>query len=195
MTEKSQPLGRILLKDVRVAFAQGLFEATVVGTDPTAKPRYGASFLLPPDHPQMEEVKAKIEAIALDKWKAKGKVMLAAIEKKDKTCLHDGDDKPNYDGYPGNMYITAAAQEGTPPSIINPDRTPWKKGDKKIYSGCRVNASIEIWAMDNQFGQRVNATLRGVQFYRDGDSFSAASAASSDEFEEVTDGNDAADFG
>lgn len=195
MTEKSQPLGRLLLKDVRVAFAQGLFEASVVGTDPNAKPRYGASFLVPPDHPQMKEIEEKIEAVTLDKWKAKGAAMLTALKKKDKTCLHDGDDKANYDGYPGNLYITAASQESAPPTILNPDRTPWKKGDKKIYSGCRVNVSMELWAQDNSFGQRVNATVRGVQFYRDGDSFSAATAASSDEFEEVTDGNDAADFG
>lgn len=193
---KAQPIGRILLKDVRVAFATGLFEATVVGTDPTAKPRFGASFLLPHDHPQMAEIEKKIEAVAREKWKDKAPAMLAALKKKDKTCVHDGDDKPNYDGYAGNLYITAAAQESTPPAILNQDRSVFdpKKGHKRLYSGARVNASLEIWAQDNSFGQRINATVRGVQFYRDADSFSAASAASSDEFEEVTDGNDAEDF-
>ena len=193
---KPQPIGRMLLKDVRIAFAQGIFEASVVGTDPTAKPRFGASFLVPPDHPQLKEIEAKIKAVAEEKWKAKAGPMLAAIQKKDRTCLHDGDDKPQYDGYAGNMYVTANAQESTPPTVLNQDRTMFeaKKGHKRIYSGARVNANIEIWAQDNAFGQRVNATLRGVQFYRDADSFSAASAAAGSEFEEVTDGNDAEDF-
>lgn len=193
---KAQPIGRILVKDIRVAFAQGLFEASVVGTDPNGKPRFGASFLLPADHPQMAEIEKKIDAVAREKWKDKATAILGAIKKKDRTCVHDGDDKPSYDGYAGNLYITAAAQESTPPTILNQDKSVFdaKKGHKRIYSGARVNASLEIWAQDNSFGQRVNATVRGVQFYRDADSFSAASAASSDEFEEVTDGNDAEDF-
>ncbi len=196
MTEKTvaQPVGRILLKNVRGAFVQGIFEPQKV--DDTSKPRYGCSFLLPPDHPQMAEVKAKMKAVAVEKWKAKADAMLATLEKKDKTALHDGNDKPNYDGYPGNFYISAASQEANPPTVLNQDRTPFdaKKGHKRIYSGCFVNASIEFWAQDNAFGQRVNATLRGVQFLKDGDSFSAASAASSDEFDDVADGADAAEF-
>lgn len=195
-TQAPQPTGRMMLKNVRVAFASGIFEASTVGSDPNSKPRYGCSFLIPPDHPQLAELRAKIKAVADEKWKAKAGAMLTAIEKKDRTPLHDGNDKPNYDGYAGNLYLSAASQEGNPPTVLNADRTPFdaKKGNKRIYSGCYVNASVEIWAQDNAFGQRVNCTLRGVQFYKDGDSFSAASAASSDEFEDVADGADAAEF-
>lgn len=196
MTEKTiaQPAGRILLKNVRVAFAQGIFEPQKV--DESSKPRYGCSFLLTPDHPQLADVKSKMRAVAVEKWKGKADAQMAALEKKDKTALHDGNDKPNYDGYPGNFYISAAAQETNAPTVVNQDKTPFdaRKGHKRIYSGCYVNASIEFWAQDNQFGQRVNATLRGVQFLKDGDSFSAASAASSDEFEDVADGADASEF-
>lgn len=194
MTTITQPPGRILLKNVRVAFATGIFEPQKV--DEGSKPRYGASFLLTPDHPQLAEVKSKMRAVATDKWKGKADAMMSTLEKKDKTALHDGNDKANYDGYPGNFYISAAAQEGNPPTVVNQDKTPFdaRKGHKRIYSGCYVNASIEFWAQDNQFGQRVNATLRGVQFLKDGDSFSAASAASSDEFEDVADGADASEF-
>lgn len=198
MTEKTVhlPAGRILLKNVRVAFAHGLFEASTVGSDPNSKPRFGCSFLLPPDHPQMEEIRAKMKAVAEEKWKNKAAEKLAFLEKKDKTALHDGNDKSGYDGYAGNFYLSVAAQASNPPSLVNQDRTPYVegKGMKKIYSGCFVNASVELWAQANTFGERINCTVRGVQFLRDGDSFSAASAASSDEFESVADGSDASEF-
>lgn len=189
---------KIRLNNVRIAFAQGIFEAQVVGADPTAKPRYGASFLMPPDHPQVKDVEAIIEYVAAQKWPdpKKRDAIMKAIRAKDMTCLHDGDTKTQYDGYEGNLFITAAAQEGTPPTIYNADRTVYdqKKGHQRIYSGCYVNAVITIWAQDNSFGKRINASLGGVQFRKDGDSFSAAAPAKSDDFEEVTDGNDADDF-
>lgn len=191
------PAGRMLLKNARVAFAQGIFEASTVGSDPNSKPRYNCSLLIPPDHPQRKEAEEKMRAVAVDKWKDKAGEMLAYFAKKDKLAIHDGNDKPNYDGFPGNLYISAAAQESNPPTVLTVDRQPFdaKKGHKRIYSGCYVNASIEFWAQDNSFGQRVNCTLRGVQFFRDGDSFSAATPAQSDEFEDVTEGASASDFG
>lgn len=184
----------MMLKNVRVAFANGIFTPETVAGE--GKPRYGCSFLLDPNHPQLAEIRAKMLAVANEKWKAKAAGIYATLEKKDKLALHDGNDKPNYDGYPGNFYLSAAAQETAKPTVLNPDRTPFIEGSgqKRIYSGCFVNASIELWAQDNQYGQRVNATLRGVQFLRDGDSFSAARPADSDEFEDVADGADAGDF-
>lgn len=196
MNQTTQPLGKIRLNNVRIAFAQGIFEASTVGADPSAKPRFGASFLMPTDHPQLDALNKLIEQVAREKWKDKAPAMLKAIKAQDKSCIHDGDLKPQYDGYPGNMYVTAAAQEGTPPSILNADRTPYdqKKGHQRIYSGCYVNVVITVWAQDNNFGKRINASLGGVQFFKNGDSFSAATAASSDDFEEVTEGADADDF-
>lgn len=187
---------KIRLNKVRIAFAQGIFEASVVGTDPNAKPRFGASFLLEPDHPQLKDVEAIIDYVAKEKWRDKAAAIMKGIKAQDKTCLHDGDTKSQYDGYAGNMFITAAAQEGTPPTIYNQDRTLYdqKKGHQRIYSGCYVNAVITIWAQDNGFGKRINASLGGVQFCKDGDSFSAAAPASSNDFEEVTDGAGADDF-
>ena len=184
----------MMLKNVRIAFAQGVHEPQKVDDDAT--PRYGASFLLDPKHPQLAEIHAKMKAVAEEKWKSKADGVYAVLEKKDKLALHDGNDKPNYDGYPGNFYLSAAAQATNPPTLLNQDKTLFdpKKGHARIYSGCFVNVSIELWPQDNKYGQRINATLRGVQFYKDGDSFSAASAASSDEFEDVADGADAAEF-
>jgi hypothetical protein len=65
-----------------------------------------------------------------------------------------------------------------------------------IYSGCFVNAQIDIWAQDNGFGKRINCTLAGVQFAADGDAFGGGRPASADDFDDLGDlgGADADDF-
>jgi len=185
------PLGRILLKNARLSFP-ALFEPTTVAGE--GKPRYGAALLLGADHPQLAEINAKIEAVAKDKWKDKAATVLAGLRKTDKVALHDGDTKPQYDGFPGNYFLSANSQENAPPTVIDRDRTPLTMKSGRPYAGCYVNASLEFWAQDNQYGKRVNCTLRGVQFYADGDSFSAGRPADADEFDEVTEGASADDF-
>ena len=187
----NQPIGRILLKDVRLAFPN-LFEPTTVNGE--GKPRYSATLIIPADHPQLAEIRAKQEAVAKDKWRDKAAAILRGLEKQDKIALHDGDTKTKYDGFPGNFFISAAAQENAAPTVIDRDRSPLSSKSGRPYPGCYVNASIELWVQDNAYGQRVNAQLRGIQFYRDGDSFSAGRPADADEFEDVAEGAEAEDF-
>jgi hypothetical protein len=187
----NQPAGRILLNNVRLAFPN-LFEPTTVAGE--GKPRYGAALLIPLEHPQLAAVKARIDAIAKDKWKDKAAAVLSGLYKTDKVALHDGDTKPQYDGFAGVMFVSANSQENAPPTVVDQARNPLGSKSGKPYAGCYVNASLEFWAQDNQYGKRINCTLRGVQFYKDGDSFSAGRPADADEFEEVTDGADAGDF-
>lgn len=191
MTTAAKPIGRILLKNVRLAFPN-LFEPTTVAGE--GKPRYSATLVLGPDHPQLAEIQAAQTAVAQAKWGAKAAAIVKGLEKQDKLALHDGDTKSKYDGFPGNFFISASAQENAAPTVIDRDRTPLSARSGRPYAGCFVNASIELWAQDNNYGQRVNAQLRGVQFYADGDSFSAGRPADAEEFEEVTDGAGADDF-
>jgi len=188
---QTQPIGRILLKNVRLAFPN-LFEPTTVAGE--GKPRFSATLLIPADHPQIEEIKAAQLSIAQAKWGAKAAAIVKGLDKQDKLALHDGDTKSKYDGFPGNFFISAAAQENAAPTVIDRDRSPLSERSGRPYAGCFVNASIELWAQDNNYGQRVNAQLRGIQFYQDGDSFSAGRPAQADEFEEVTEGAGADDF-
>lgn len=191
MATQNQPIGRLLLKDVRLAFPH-LFEPTTVAGE--GKPRYSATLIIPADHPQLAEIRAKQEAVAKDKWRDKAAAMVKGLDKQDKLALHDGDTKVKYDGFPGNFFISAAAQENAAPTVIDRDRSPLSAKSGRPYPGCYVNASIEFWAQDNNYGQRINAQLRGIQFLRDGDSFSAGRPADADEFEEVTEGAGADDF-
>jgi hypothetical protein len=126
---------------------------------------------------------AEVDAV---RWSQVAKV-LKEQEKQDKMAVHDGDTKSKYDGFPGNYFISAAAQENAAPTVIDRDRAPLSAKSGRPYAGCFVNASIEFWSQDNSYGQRINAQLRGIQFYADGDSFSAGRPADADEFEEVTD--------
>ena len=41
--------------------------------------------------------------------------------------------------------------------------------------------------MDNQYGKRINATLRGVQFVSDGEPFAGGQPADADEFDILED--------
>jgi hypothetical protein len=116
MTNIAQPIGRMLLKNVRLAFPN-LFESTTVAGE--GKPRYSAMLIVPNDHPQLAEIKQKMQAVAKEKWAAKAVEVYKALEKSDKLALHDGDTKAQYDGVAGNLFISAAAQESARPTVID----------------------------------------------------------------------------
>jgi Protein of unknown function (DUF2815) len=180
---------KVLLKNVRLAFP-ALFEAkAIAGSD---KAKFSAAFLLPPGHPSMADMRAAIAAVSKDKWAAKAAVNLKAIETANKTCLHDGNTKADYDGYADNFFVNASSDAR--PMVLHADKTPLTAKDGKPYAGCYVNATVDVWAMDNTYGKRVNATLLGVQFARDGDSFAAGAVGSEDDFDDVASGADASDL-
>ena len=181
---------KIQLKNVRAAFLNALFEAKTVNGE--GKPAFSATFLLDPADPQVKTVNAAIEAVAKEKWGTKAEAVLKQMRAQDKLCLHDGDLKANYDGFPGNLYISS--RSSTRPLVIDADKSPLTEADGRPYSGCYVNASLELWAQDNNYGKRINAQLRGVQFYKDGDAFAGGGAASEDEFDDVTEGATADDL-
>jgi len=180
---------KVKLTNVRLAFPV-LFEAKTVNGE--GKPAFSASFLLDPADPQVKALNQAIEQVAKDKWGAKAEAILKQMRAQDKVALHDGDLKANYDGFPGNLYVSA--RSATRPLVIDKDKSPLTEQDGKPYAGCFVNASIELWPQDNNYGKRVNASLRGVQFFRDGDAFAGGGAASEDEFDDISSGATADDL-
>ena len=177
-----QPIGRILLKDVRLAFPN-LFEPTTVAGE--GKPRYSATLIIPADHPQLAEIRAKQEAVAKDKWRDKAAAIVRGLDKQDKLALHDGDTKTKYDGFLGNFFISAAAQENAAPTVIDRDRSPLSAKSGRPYAGCYVNGIVELFTYDNS-GNGISASLSGVQFVRDGAAFSGGRPATPDDFEDVS---------
>jgi len=177
----------VKLKNVRLAFPQ-LWEATTVNGE--GKPAFSAAFLFAKTHPAYKEVEAGIDAVAKEKWKDKAPAVLKELRAKDRTCLHDGDLKSEYDGYAGNFSISSRNEKR--PLVIDADKSVLTVADGRPYGGCYVNANVDIWPQDNAYGKRVNATLVGVQFYKDGEAFSGAAPASVDDFEVEEDDGDLA---
>lgn len=174
------------VNNVRGAFL-ALFEAKAfAGGEGGAA--FSGSFIIAKDDPQIKKINLAIDAVAKEKWADKAPGVLKLLRGSDKTFLHDGDLKENYEGFPGNNFI--AARNKSRPLVIDRNKTPLSEADGKPYSGCFVNAVLDIWAQDNKFGKRVNATLKGVQFVKDGDAFSGASPASVDAFDDLSEGTD-----
>lgn len=169
---------KIKLNKVRIAFPQ-LFEAKTVNGE--GEPAFSCTLLLGPDHPQLKEINDAVLKVATEKWGAKTAAVMKEMQMKDRLPLHDGDTKSDYAGFPGNHFISA--RNKVRPTVLNRDKSPLTAQDGLPYAGCYVHASIELWAQDNSYGKRVNASLRGVQFTADGEAFSGGGAASEDEFD------------
>ena len=177
------------IKNVRLAFSDALFEPKRIATDDTSEPAYSCNFLFDPvvNAADIEAVRSAMNAEAAIKWKdpAVLKAAIAVIKSKDRMCLHDGDLKGQYEGFPGNLYMNARSDK--PPKVVDRDRTPLTARDGRPYSGCYVNAFVEVWAQDNKWGKGVNATLKGVQFLRDGEAFGAGAPLDPDAFDDISD--------
>ena len=180
---------KIKLPGVRLLYGAALFEAQK-GPNGEGDPKFSATFGIPNDSPLLAEIKAGFKAVAQEKWGAKAGEIFAMLKAGDKLCLHDGAAKGAREGYENHQYLSAsnklkplvcdnvAAPGSTTPRILTAT-------DGRVYSGCFVNATIELWAQDNRFGRRINASLMGVQFARDGARLSGGGIASVEDFEAI----------
>lgn len=172
---------QVKIPDARLAFGHLYTAKQVMGQ---GEPAFSASFIIDKNSPAVKTLNATIEAVAKAKWGDKAPGILKTLRAGDKVCLRDGDIKPDYEGFPGNFFVSA--RNKTRPVVKDRDTSPLTEADGKPYSGCYVNGVLDIWAQDSpQFGKRVNATLQGVQFVRDGDAFSGAPPLKDDVFDDL----------
>jgi len=182
---KTEPL-RIRLENVRLSYPALDKPSSIKQADGTAsKPKYQATFLL--DKKQHAAVIKKLQDL----------IARAQIEKFGKVvplknvCLRDGEEKEDTEGYgPDVMSIIAKSDSRVP--VVDGQKNPVTPDDGKWpYAGCYVNASIEIFAYRHDVGGRgVSASLRAVQFAKDGESFGAGRVDVDKEFDEVSDNVD-----
>lgn len=159
----------IVLKDVRLAFPH-IFEPHPESS------KFNALGIFEAGSASHKELEAAIEQVMEEKWA--GKVTRDQLRQ---FCLHDGADKSKYDGFEDKLYVSAS--NDAQPTIVDRDgRTPLTKTSGKPYSGCRVVMYVDVWAQDNKYGKGVNATLRGVQFYRDDAAFTGGAPLATSEF-------------
>lgn len=189
---------KVKLTNVRGAFLK-LFDAEQVNGEGEA--RYGAAFVIDPKNTALvKELDAAMVALAKEQWKDKAAGTLQTLISAGRVAfLHRP--KANqagevYDGFEDMFHLNASRRisQGRPLVLDVDGKTPLVAEDGKPYSGCYVNATVDLWAQDNKWGKRINATLLGVQFLRDGDSFSGGAKPSMDDFEDVTEGATADDL-
>ena len=165
---------KVKLQNVRLAFPN-LWEKDQYQN-------YSATFLLDKDstaHKAMvTAIKKVIEADA--KGKSPGSKNI---------CLRPGSDKDNYAGFTDdNFYVSANRKEPFKPNqLINRDKSPIQT-EGVLYGGCYVNAVVNLWYQDNQYGKKINAELVGIQFFKDGERFGrGASNIDDDDFDSLPD--------
>jgi hypothetical protein len=177
---------KVVLNGVRLAFASIWEPKQFNGTGETA---CSAAFIIDPktQPAEISKVVEAIKAVAAEKWGAKANDMLTMLKAKGDLCLQDGATKATYDGFAGNMFVSA--RNKARPVVVDKDKSPLTQSDGKPYSGCYVNVSIEIWAQDNGYGKRINAKLIAIQFAKDGQAFSGGEGYTDSDFGVVDDGD------
>ena len=164
MTEKTTQ-EKILIKNARLSFPS-LFQKEEFNGK---QGKYAATLLI--DKKDKETKKKLDQLIEAAKNSVNFKI------KPDMVCLKDGDDS-EYDGYAGNWSIKAANSKR--PQIVDKDKSQLDESDEKLYAGCYVNAVIDFWVQNNEFGKRINANLYLVQFNADGEPFGSGPTDVSD---------------
>lgn len=185
---------QVKLKDVRLAFP-ALFEAKAFAGG-AGEARFGSAHPIVPGSENDKALAAAVNAVAKEKWGAKADGILKDLISKGrvgykKTPLANGEGEV-YDGFE-NMH-TVNASTKTRPFVCDGQKNPLTAADGKPYAGCYVNALVEVWAQDNQYGKRINVQLKGVQFSKDGDAFGGGAPATADDFDAIEEGADASDL-
>lgn len=171
----------LLVTGVRLSFPN-IWKASSFSPDQEKK--FSATLIVRKDDKKnIAAIKAAMEEVAVAKWGSDKKKWPKGI----KPCLRDGDEeKGHLDGFEDTLFFNASNAKR--PSVYDRDRTPLTEEDGYPYAGCYVNVMVEFWAQDNQYGKRINATLKGVQFVDHGEAFGGGGApAGADEFPELDD--------
>ena len=169
----------LMLKNVRISYPE-LFKK-VAFKDGT--PKFSGTFLLEAGSEQEKAVKAEIMRVAKEKFDDKAEALIKKAQKTDRRLLKDGNDKTNDDGdiaegYADMLYIKGSNKGAV--RVVNRDRSDLTEEDGAIYSGCYVNAQLDIWAQDNDWGKFINCKLLAVQFWADGEKLGGDGGESAD---------------
>ena len=86
------------------------------------------------------------------------------------------------------FYIVAAKQEerciNKKMTVLDQRRDPIEPSSGLIFSGCYVNAVIDVYPYDNETGKGVTASLEGIQLKKKGDALGFTQIDAADEFDE-----------
>lgn len=181
ITENKDGSVTVRLRNVRLSFPS-LFKPRAF--EPGKEPTHQATFLMPRAGDPEGNLDFVKQAIALVVKNGLRGVHPGA----DRVCVRSGKEKGDrgIDGYSADIAYLAANSRKRP-VVVDRDLTPLTGEDGRPYGGCFVNASVRLWAQDGvknpKWGKRVNAQLRAVQFWAEGEPFGESSVDAADEFE------------
>jgi hypothetical protein len=169
---------QIKLGEVRLSFPS-LFKKAVFEGEET---KFEATVLMEKDSKNHKITEAAIEKFIAQTFKDGAPKGLKI------TCFQDGDTK-DVEGYEGMMALKGSSNKRIP--VFDKDRSPITEEDDKVYAGCYVNAIFDFWFSSHpKGGKQILANLLGVQFKRDGETFSDAKVASADFFDDESEEDD-----
>ena len=180
MAEKSETT--ILLTNVRLSYAY-VFKP-YEGDD--GKKSYGSHMIF--DDSQPFEPKTPLpngEKITMKEAIQRAmREVLKGLAAQDRLCLHRGDvSKPGLAPYKGKLYVSS--NSATRPNTFDSKGRQVNDANESeaVYSGCIAQVVINIWAQENKFGKRINASPMGFKFVRHEERLSGGGrVASADEF-------------
>lgn len=174
----------VKLSNVRLAFP-AIWEPKAVNGE--GAPRFSAAFPIQPKSENAKALDDAMRAVAITKWGQKALPIFNELRLKGRVAFREAalaKDGETYEGFEGMFTLNASNK--TRPTILDRDRSPLTEADGRPYAGCYVHAIVEVWAQDNQWGKRINCTLKGLQFVRDGEAFAGGAAASENEFDDLS---------
>ena len=173
MTYKEKDPSRIQLKDVRLSYPS-IWKARAFGNG-EGEPAYSASFIIDPEtrlgKRNLDLIEEAIQQAKYRKWGNNHPNLKA-----DKYCVQDGEK-----GAPDQEGMTVLLSRNLKkPLVLDGDRMETVESDGIVYAGCYVDAMVRIWAQDNDYGKRINASLEALKFRRDGEAFGARRVTADD---------------
>lgn len=192
MPKKEKSNSQIVLRGVRLSFPNLFAPRAFSGSDgkaggsSTDVPKFSCALILDKEEHanEIKAIKTGIRTLVAEHFKGNAKVLKGV-------CLREGeekvDDEGEYkDGYgPDVMFVNASNSKR--PQVVDRDKTPLTAEDNRPYAGCYVNAVINLWAQNNNYGKRINAGLLAVQFSRDGEPFGEAAVNVDEVFDDESD--------
>ena len=160
-------------------FLETLFEPKAIGGGDQKK--WSGTFLFEPDHPNLDQMKATMVAVAKAKWPSRDlKELHFCIESGDTAnAKREAKNKVPYDFFSGKVVLVARKPEKNPPrlGIVENGQVRELSGDaraavkSKFYNGCKVFLQIGFSTYPgvgaNPDG--VNAYLNQVLWVADGE--------------------------
>lgn len=175
----------VILTKARGAYLN-IYEPRAMANDPKSKPAYGARIIIEPGSKNDKTVLDAMSKVAEEKWPGKGAQVLKQLKADKKVCYLEAEytnkDGEVHDGFEDSHSLATRSEKLKPTvkSKFNQDVTEGMAGAP--YAGCFNHWAVDIWAQDNQYGRRINATLQGVMFAEDGGAFGGGRPANDSTF-------------